>query len=84
MHLNLYCLRQWRVAHPKPRPHVFGDEFDRRTIGQRITLGKIAHRFYQQALAFDVARIGRSFSLGGTTQLGRDGNRKNFGQYDLE
>jgi 4-amino-4-deoxy-L-arabinose transferase-like glycosyltransferase len=77
--------RQWweslsakrRVRHAEAGADVLGKQFDGRSIGYGIGLGQILHRFHQQALAIDVARIRTPFSA--ARKLRRDGNGKNLG-----
>jgi len=71
-------LRERRIAHAKARANVLGNEFNRGAVRYRIALSQVLHSLHQQALAVDVARIGRTLSFSGTSQRGRDRNCKNF------
>ena len=58
----LVVLRQRRVAHPEPRPHVLRDQFDGTTVFDGVVLRQILHGVDQQPLSIDVARIGSAFA----------------------
>src|SRR5579864_2197313 len=55
---SLLCASpQRRVAHAKARADMFGNEFDRWTVLQRIGLRQILHGVDEQALPIHVTRI---------------------------
>jgi len=56
---------------------MFGEQFDRRAICNRVGLRQIPHGFDQQALAIYVAWIGRSLTP--ARNFGGNGNGKNLG-----
>jgi hypothetical protein len=61
---------------------VFGEEFNRGAVANRISLGQVLHGFHQSSLAVHVAWIRGSFSSL-ATYAGKDWNRKNFGHEEL-
>jgi hypothetical protein len=75
---EVLILPQWRVAHAEPGADVFGNEFDRGAVLERIGLSQILHGFHEQALAVHVTRIGGAFPAL-IAQLRRNCNRENLG-----
>ena len=75
---EVLILPQWRVAHAEAGADVFGDEFDRGAVLDRVGLRQILHGLDEQALAVHVTRIGGTLPAL-IAQLRRDGNRKNLG-----
>ena len=55
---------------------MFGKQHDSVPVLLRILLRQIPHRFHQQALAFDIARIRAAFSLAAAGEIRNYGNRK--------
>jgi hypothetical protein len=68
---------QGRVAHAEAGAHVFGQQFDGGTIGNRVRLCQILHGFHQKTLAIYVARVLSTFTFF-AAKIWRDRNSKNF------
>ena len=70
-------LRHRRIAHPKTRAEMFGEEFHSRTVRHWVGLRQILHRFHNHALPFHIAIVPHRHAA--TTQSQRyNGNGKNF------
>ena len=74
---NLACtLAQWRVAHAEAGANVLRKQCDGVPVGNRIGLRQIPHRFNQNSLAINIARIRPSLARRLSAHIGWDGNSK--------
>ena len=71
-----------RVAHSELGADMFGEEFKGGAIGFGIGLDEIAHGLHEQPLAFDVSRVGATFTLQ-VLRVGTARNYKHLGQNTL-
>lgn len=74
------CLPERRISHAETRAHVFGKQFDGPAVGYRIRLSQVSHRFDQEPLAINIARIGCPFaSLASKRRKSRDSENLGHG-----
>ena len=71
-------LAQRRIAHAESRTDVLRNQFDRRSIGDRVALGQVLHGLNQQALSVNVSRIGSALSAF-AAELRRNWNGEDLG-----